>query len=443
VRETLQQAKGLMDSLSIGQPTAQQRRELVERTSLAMDCLIKAMFQLEGSLTFFDQARISTTEQRLAVHWMADETVIEALRRISVCSANSDRSQLEMALKQGNEACESLIETLDEISRDITDATRPFAFRHLATSHNLEALELFSEVQRDFYSADSEKHFRYVEKITDYLEKTLRNFLYATTTLAFGSDRYFEAVPSQEKKYAVQNVKNRPRFANVANQFEGFTRSQFRTVFNSSGNIKTVITDAIELGWSSDDRDLFFNLFAEESISTSHKQLSVYSAADRSRYIQYCRLAELVIAKLNNFIKKVVVQQAVVLVADVAAREKDISSCIFRFGMKADKRKNMPESHVMLLGDELPFVHSSDLTEHAASQDDLNKVLSTLEASFSSSMCVTEDLLDLEYLRSHYDVPFVEFVCCLSYLAWVSKEIRLLQWFGSSIMVVRNDSRKR
>jgi len=438
VRETLQQAKGLLDSLDIEQPSSQQRRELVERTSLVLNCLIKAIFQLDASLTFFEEAGISETQHRLAVHWMADETVIEALRRFSSCSADSDRTQLEMALKQGKEACESLITTLDEISRDITDSTRLFAFRHRATSHNSDALDLFSEVQRNYYSADPEKHFQYVDKITNYLEQCLRSFLYTTTTLGFGANDYFNAVPAQEKKYAIQNSKSRRQFSNIANHFEGFTRSQFRTVFNSSGNIKAVVTDAIELGWSSDDRDLFFNLFAEESIATSHKQLSAYSPVDRSRYIQYCRLAEFVTFKLNNFLTKVVTKQAVVFVADVTAPEMDIASCIFRFGMKADKRKSMPESHLMLLGHEMPFLHGTHLIEHTANENDLKKVRSTLDAAFNLSAYLTDDLLDLEYLRSHYDVPFVEYVCCLSYLAWVSKEIRLLPWFGSSIMIVRN-----
>ena len=109
-----------------------------------------------------------------------------------------------MALKQGREASDFLVEIVDEISRDIGDQERPFSFRHRAAEHNIEALNIFADVQKKYFSANPESHFSYVESITDYLEKTLRSFLYVTSTLAFGVPDYEQHIPSENQKYAIQ-----------------------------------------------------------------------------------------------------------------------------------------------------------------------------------------------------------------------------------------------
>jgi hypothetical protein len=203
-----------------------------------------------------------------------------------------------------------------------------------------------------------------------------------------------------------------------------------------------VIADALDLKWAPDDKDQFFNLFAEESISSSHKQLAVYSPTDRSRYLRYCVLSEQLLASINALAKTLVSDSSVVVVDDVRKTSFRISDCLFRFGTKPHRKRDMPASHQLGLDAEFPFVDGEHIAEHSASQTDLEKVRATLNATFSTGDFVVEDLFDIEYLRSHYDVPFVELVCCLAGLSWCDRTISVIPWFGSSVLICPAGSRR-
>ncbi len=439
---SVQQAKGLYESLLIENPTLQQKRELASRASLTLQSLMKAVFQLDGTNRYFDAARIANVERRLTTHWLADEVITEAYRRFENINANSDRTELEMAVKQGRDACDLLIDVIDEISRDIGDVERPFTFRHRASYHSIETLKIFAEVQKSYFSANPESHFRYVESVTDHLEKALRGFLYVTGTLVFGVPDYEQELPAEDRKYSIQNSKKRERYSIVSNVFDGLTRSQFRTILTGKGKLKSVIADHLELTWAPDDRDQFFNLFAEESIASSHKQLAVYSATDRARYVRYCVLSEQLLASINTFAKTMVSEHCVVVVDDIRKKSFQISDCLFRFGAKPHRRRDLPPSHQLGLDADFPFVDGDLIAEHSPSQSDLDKVRATLNATFASGDFVVEDLYDVEYLRNHYDVPFVELICCLTFLSWCDRTIRVIPWFGSSVLICPASSRR-
>ena len=167
----IQQAKGLYESLLIENPSLQQKREVAYRTILTVKALLKAIFQLDGTIRYFDNAKIGNVETQLEMHWLTEEVVTESLRRLAGINDRSDRTELEMAIKQGRAACDVLIGIVDEISRDIGDAERPFSFRHRSSYHSVKSLAIFSGVQKDYFSANPESHFRYVESVTDYLEE--------------------------------------------------------------------------------------------------------------------------------------------------------------------------------------------------------------------------------------------------------------------------------
>lgn len=50
---------------------------------------------------------------------------------------------------------------------------------------------------------------------------------------------------------------------------------------------------------------------------------------------------------------------------------------------------------------------------------------------------VTQDLLDLEYIQTHYRASIGDFVTALGWATHVSKELRVEPWFGSSIAITR------
>ena len=148
------------------------------------------------------------------------------------------------------------------------------------------------------------------------------------------------------------------------------------------------------------------------------------------------------LSSINSLAKTVVSENCVIVVDDVKKKSFQISDCLFRFGMKAHRKREMPPSHQIGLDADFPFINDDEISEHSASQSDLDKVRATLDATFASGSFVVEDLFDVEYLRNHYDVPFVELICCFSFLAWIEQTIRIVPWFGSSILVCQVVSRK-
>lgn len=118
-----------------------------------------------------------------------------------------------------------------------------------------------------------------------------------------------------------------------------------------------------------------------------------------------------------------------------AKRLSGLATAFFRFGTKPHRKRDMPVSHQLGLDADFPFVDGELIAEHSASQNDLDKVRATLNAAFASGDFVIEDLFDVEYLRSHYDVPFVELICCLTFFSWCDRTIRVIPWFGSCVLI--------
>lgn len=122
------------------------------------------------------------------------------------------------------------------------------------------------------------------------------------------------------------------------------------------------------------------------------------------------------ISTINDSIKKLIAGQGVVLVEDPNTSNHNIADCVFYFAMHLHRKRPFPENHILKLGETLPFANHEKFFGHSATQADLDRVMSTLDASFAGAPFITEDLLELEYLRNHYDVPFTTLISCLLYI---------------------------
>ena len=65
------------------------------------------------------------------------------------------------------------------------------------------------------------------------------------------------------------------------------------------------------------------------------------------------------------------------------------------------------------------------------------KVMANISSKWDVTSYYVEDVLDIEYLRSHYDVSVMEFLSSLVYAKYVLKSIDVSPWFGSSILITR------
>jgi hypothetical protein len=127
------------------------------------------MFELDGSEMRFRAARIEDLRSRASVHWRAsNEDIIEALRRFALLPEKPDRQQAQMAIRQGTNAFEFAMDSLQELCRDLTDSNRPFGFRHKAAQHDAQFLKILEVAQEGYFSAKPSEHFEYVSNLVDW-----------------------------------------------------------------------------------------------------------------------------------------------------------------------------------------------------------------------------------------------------------------------------------
>jgi hypothetical protein len=207
-------------------------------------------------------------------------------------------------------------------------------------------------------------------------------------------------------------------------------------VFNEKSPTKEIVMDRIPIVWDADDKALFFNLFAEESIATSHNQERAFSPLARERYEKLCAMCERIIATLNEFIGAIACDLPVIHV-DNRAASQNIENCVFKFGMSAKRGEQMPSDHVIEIGEDLPIMNHDKLFDHTATAQMLDKVVGSVEIALEQDNVLIENLLDLEYLQSHYGVCFPEFLCCVTYACRVQQRFTISRWSGSSILFQR------
>src|SRR5262249_55111543 len=159
------------------------------------------------------------------------ESIQETFNRINGFKTDRSRLQFEKTLKQGLDTFNYIAAQFVNLALDICEPSRVLPYRTKAIRLTEPERAIMEQVQSGYFAASGESHFDYVCKMTDFLEKRFRAFLFVTTNLVFGEKDYFALVPAQAKSYAHRNIEGRTIYSAVVNLFHGFTRPQFRTVF--------------------------------------------------------------------------------------------------------------------------------------------------------------------------------------------------------------------
>lgn len=198
-KDNLEMAMRLFDTISLGEKDDTKREKHARNTHEAMELISRALFEIDGSLLLFNKARINDTSDRWRLHWFENESVEEYYRREENYERNHTRLDYEYLVKQVQDSFPIVSNCLKAVTEDICEPAEG-SVDCLANSirHTDEERELFTFVQKAYFSVNREKHFEYVERVTDYLERRIRLFLYITTSLAFGQTKCFDAVPGKE-----------------------------------------------------------------------------------------------------------------------------------------------------------------------------------------------------------------------------------------------------
>jgi hypothetical protein len=269
-----------------------------------------------------------------------------------------------------------------------------------------------------------------VKSLTDHLERRFRVFLYATTSLVFGEAGYVKEMPDEVRKYAYRNLEE-PGYSAVANAYDGFSRGQYRSVFANGSRVKDLVIDAIPIEWAATDWGRFLDIFVEENVKTSHQKVSYYDVSDRDRYFNYSRMAEELMAHLNDLGHHIPFRAFVVIQGSSMSPE----DAVIKYHFKRLKPDQDRELSATVRGEVPAFLAKAPSTDHPLSRAVYEKVCEQIQdgISASSTKCVDEDLLDVDYLVTHYAVTYQEFVNSVVFGWRVDRRFSVGRWFGSSV----------
>lgn len=433
IAEGLERLERLLLRPAGGAPTERDVKTAVE----AFDSLTTAIGYLDGSEAIFSNLGISVTSDRWDLKPGAPEIVHEAFRRLDDHERERSLKSRSHALKTAVDALLEIAHSLEFMGEQLLVDSEPLL--HRPASHTEEELVLFDAIREGFFSGVREEHFDYMRALVDYLELRFRSYFYFSGNLVFGDD-YFDQCPQALQQYSHKNVSARKSFTTVQNLFDGLTRSQYRSIFTESNRLRDHCVTPLKVPWQSSDWDLFTGIYATENIKVAHLQIDAFSAQDKRSYRKFASLAEEITAAMCEIVSNVVARNFYLIRPEGAQQEAiDIAFCFKAVSTAAttdaDGKSILKGRMFSERPTKAPF--NAPTFQRSVKREDAERIVNGLKAKIDTAPfhIVTQDLLDLEYIQTHYRASIGDFIGALGWAAHFTKALRVEPWFGSSIAI--------
>jgi hypothetical protein len=429
VQEDIQQGLRILDSLLLRDPERPPTEGTLNGALDALDHLSNALFSLDFSNPYFSRLGVRDSREKWMLHPGATESISEALQRVDDYRRTRDLTRLSHAVKQLENVLLEVGQRIRSLVEQMCEATNPLL--HRPATHTKEELDLLQQIDSASYSGVKSHHFEYVRALTDYLELRLRKYFFFCGSLTFGPD-YFDSCPKSLLSYAYKNLTGRSSYAIEPNKFDGLTRSQFKTIFLEGNELRDHCVRTLELGWKEEDWRVFAETFAAENIKVAHQQVDSFSPIEKNRYRRYANLAEELLAAINQMVSSTLERRTYICVASLATNTP--SDCLFQVAFKP----------VPIRPDEGPnkrvfetWPRALKAFDHMLSDETYQRLLRHILAKLNMSpmQIITEDLLETEYIQTHYRTSLSEFINTLSYAKLAGKELVVEPWLGSSVAI--------
>jgi hypothetical protein len=428
VTEDLHQALRCLDSLfsrdSEHAPTEGTLKVAIE----GLDYLSNALFSLDSSNRHFAKLGLQNTRLKWLLHPSSSECIAEAVQRVDDYERKRDLPSLSHAIKQLENALLEITEKITKLVKQMCEITNPLL--HRPAVHTPEEIELFQEIDTAYYSGVKEHHFDYVRNLTDYLELRLRKYFFFCGSLTFGPS-YFDACPKSLLSYAYKNLSTRTTYSIEANMFDNLTRSQFKQIFLENNLLRDHCVKTLNLGWKEEDWRVFADIFAIENIKVAHQLVDTFSPIEKNRYRRYANLAEELLAAINDIVASTVERRTFICVVSVQGRPSD---CFFRTIFKSVQIKpdEGPEKRVFS-----DWPSSFKTVDHTLSDENYDRVLGQIlsKLRITPAGVMTQDLLEIDYIQTHYRVSVTDFINTLAYAKYIANKVAIEPWLGSSIAI--------
>jgi len=430
IAESLERLERLLLRANNVAPTQSDVKTAVE----AFDSLTTGFGLLDGSEAIFANVRILDTRARWELKPGTPEIVYEAFRRLEDHEREHSVKSRSHAVKTTTDGLVQLAQSMKALAEQILVDSEPLL--HRPSSHTVEECQLFSSIKEGFFSGVREDHFDYMRDLVDYLERRFRRFLFFTSNLVFG-DSYFDHCPEALRHYAHKNVSERTSFGTVRNLFDGLTRSQYRQILTTDNRLKEHCVSPLALPWDRTAWDLFAGSFAKENIKVAHLQVDAFSAQEKLSYRRFARQAEEITAAICDAVANTVTRNVYFVRLDDAEQDYVIGAPIMFKPVSAAGFKDLDGRIFRAWPSEPPFGRA--VFQRKVRTDNTGRILNALHKKIDSAPfnLVTQDLLDIEHIQSHYRTTVGEFVGVLGWATHVTRQLSVQPWFGSSIAITK------
>lgn len=429
--ESLEKALLEYDSVKALNPTNKDTEILkrnLERMENSLQCLSFTLFSLDGTLDYFQKADMSYFESRWDFHWSDIEAVLEFSRRKLSYEEHPARDRYEKAYSVFRDAFDQIAELLRQIHLDIEEPTSNYRLPYLSRVQYLtpKTIELCDQINYHTTSFDSEQHYEYTRNITEHLEHEFRTFLFLTTVALFGQENYFNDIRGI-RKHPQHIIQDKSFLNETTNKFATLGRAEYRNVFMQTPKIRDQIIPAMNIPWSPEDLDYFFQLFNKHSKDCGHAQKEVYKPSERQEYFKLCQMSILMIEHINKLRSRLFNEFCFVL------RSQESSNDIPFFSFNQKRQDSEVEDGVF--SDLNDFHNPNNIYLSKFQEEVVESIDNQIHRLLKSQEQLVENLGEIEILTKHYGYNLEEILFSLAYLYKVEKIIDIIPWTGGQILI--------
>jgi hypothetical protein len=147
-------------------------------------------------------------------------------------------------------------------------------------------------------------------------------------------------------------------------------------------------------------------------------------------------MAEDFSSHLNSLIRELPIKSSFLL--RVSEESDDPEAYAFKHAFKLKGKPLIPNNRVVSSGNDLyGELNKAHFFEHSLPRISYDRAIShiTQKIESSSTNCLVEDLLGVEYITNNYNVSYDEFIHTLVFATYVDRRIAVNPWFGSSVLI--------
>lgn len=293
-----------------------------------------------------------------------------------------------------------------------------------------EILEtIYSEHDHLFaFSRPKEEYFETFQKYIETVEKDLRQYLLVSCTLIFGP--YHERLkyyPDNIRKYITKSTPSPSISYESYNEFENMNRGQYRFLFtqiSKTSELYRYVIEPIIKNWDSKDLGIFFSLFGDLNIATSHIKAS--ELEEKKKEIPtFFRLSCRFMAALSSHIRNLLIQRNVIT--------ESSSKTIVQFGHQYMKNNEPVKIVKMEEAKDIPtFLYPYEISSLITPESE-NRISDNSDNLYGA---VEIDVSDIEKIRISFGMNYCDTIALIAYLLARGK-YRAITLYGTNIYLFK------